>query len=465
MTAAPVLIIVVAIFLSLLFYRTRDNFLRAYGMFFIMLFIFASNKEYYGISTSLSEGIFSPLGLVRWALLFILIWYTLKLRRPATFKIDVMLGATVVLLLIDMIVSSVYAPSFSYSFMRALSFALLAFVVARGLAFYLFSSVNCLHFFRLKYYTAWIVLAPIFIMFLTGLDYGVTMIMRQYAGLFGNQNMFGTFSALITPYVLFHWRAVAQKRWEKCLDIGLLAIILSGLYFSASRNGMTTCLIAIGIFYFVINLQSRIKMLTAGICLMAALAISPAFNTDLTRFIRKGIDRSSHVTDFSSQLVEERRAEIWGGVLPIFWKEKLTGYGFASSHLHVFPFTMDKEVGRAVHNSYLELFGDLGLPGLILLLIILFRISVKIFVLTQQGGEPLERNINAVFISLFVAGSANAFLESWMFSVGNILSLMYWGSVAGVVARWAWRPVTVRDKRGPVEMKPGLSYTAVRPQH
>ncbi len=465
MTAAPVLIIVVAIYLLLLFYRFRDNFLRAYGLFFLILFIFASNKEYYGISTSLSEGIFSPLSLVRWGLLFLLIWYTLKLRRPATFMIDIMLGATVVLLLSDMMISSVYAQSLSYSFMRALSFALLAFVVARGLAFYLFSSVNCLHFFRLKYYAAWIVLAPIMIMFLTGIGTGVTIIMGQYAGLFGNQNMFGTFSALITPFVLFHWRAVAQRKWEKCLDMGLFAIILSGLYFSGSRNGMSTCLIAIGIYFFAINLQSRIKMLAAGICLIVALAVSPALNTDLTRFIRKGIDRSPHVTDFSSQLVEERRIEMWSGVWPMFWKKRLTGYGFASSHLLVFPFTQDKEAGRAVHNSYLELFGDLGLPGLILLLVILFRISVKIIVLTQQRGELLERNINAVFISVFIAGSANAFLESWMFSVGNIISLIYWGSVAGVVARWAWRPMTVRQRHGAVEMKPELKYTAVRPQH
>ena len=39
--------------------------------------------------------------------------------------------------------------------------------------------------------------------------------MNQYAGFFGNQNMYGTFSALITPYVLFHWRIVAQKKWQK----------------------------------------------------------------------------------------------------------------------------------------------------------------------------------------------------------------------------------------------------------
>jgi O-antigen ligase len=465
MTAAPVLIIIVAVFLWLLRYRFRDNFLRAYGLFFLVLLVYASNKEYYGITLAMYDGAFSPLSLIRWGLLFVWIWYAWQIRKPASFKIDTALAVIVVLLLCDMILSSIYAESFSYSFLRAVSFALLTFALMRGMAFYFYSSVNCLHFFRLKYYTAWIVLAPLMIMLVSGLGYGVTIIMGQYAGFFGNQNMFGTFSALITPYVLFHWRAVAQKKWEKWLDIGLLSLIFGGLYFSSSRNGLTSCLIAISVYFFVVNLQSRLKIFIAGFCLIVAFLISPTLKTDITQFVRKGTDRTAQVTDFSSQIVEEKRFEMWTGVLPLFWKQKLTGYGFASSHLLVFPFTKDEEAGRALHNSYLEIFGDLGLPGLILLMLILYRVGIKAIVLIQQRGEYLERNINAVFISVFVAGSANALLESWMFSVGNLTSLMYWGTVAGLVARWAWRPVEAIEAQPVAGIKPEVRYTAVRTQH
>jgi hypothetical protein len=464
-SAAPLLIIIVAIFLWLLRSRFKDNFLRAYGLFFLILLIFASNKEYYGITPGMSNDASSPLNLVRWGLLFIWVWYAWQMKKPATFKVDTALVAVVLLLLCDMMISAVYADSFSYSFLRAISFGLLAFAVTKGLGFYFYSSVNCLRFFRLNYYAAWIVLAPLMIMLLSGIGYGVTIIMGQYAGFFGNQNMFGTFSALITPYVLFHWRAVAQKKWEKWLDGGLLALIFAGLWFSGSRNGMTSCLLAIVAYFFVVNLQSRIKILLAGFCLIVAFAISPTLKTDLTRFVRKGTDKAAQVTDFSSQLLEEKRYEMWSGVFPLFWKQSLTGYGFASSHLLVFPFTKDEEAGRALHNSYLEIFGDLGLPGLILLLLIFYRVGAKTIVLLQQRGEYLERNINAVFISVFVAGSANAFFESWMFSVGNLTSLMYWGSVAGVVARWAWRPAEAREPHPVAEMRPELRYTTVRPQH
>jgi O-antigen ligase len=343
--------------------------------------------------------------------------------------------------------------------LRSASFALLAFGLMKGLSQYLFSSVNCLHFFRFNYHIAWITIAPMMVLLLSGIGYGVTIIMGQYAGLFGNQNMFGTFSALITPYVLFHWRVVAQKRWEKWADAALLGLTFGGLYFSNSRNGMISCVLAISAYFFVVNLQGRLKIIAAALCFIVAFAISPSLKSDLTRFVRKGTDRSAQVTSLASQLVEERRYEMWKGVLPLFWKERLTGYGFASSHLLVFPFTKDEEAGRALHNSYLEIFGDLGLPGLLLLLLILYRVAAKSIALIQQPGEYLERNINAVLISVFVAGSANAFFESWMFSVGNLTSLMYWASVAGVVARWAWRPAEVRQRQPVTVLKTGLSYT------
>ncbi|MFN0108952.1 MAG: O-antigen ligase family protein [Blastocatellia bacterium] len=393
----------------------------------------------------MSEGTFSPLSLARWGLLGVFAWYSWRAKTPADFRVDVVFRVTVTLLLCDMLLSAFYAESFSYSFFRAISFVLLAYSVMKGMTVYFFSSANCVQFFRLKYYTAWIMLAPALLMLVSGLGYGITIIMGQYAGLFGNQNMFGTFSALITPFVLFHWRVIAQGKWAKWADIGLLLVILLGLWFSNSRNGASSCLISVTTYFFVVNLQSRIKIIAAAVCLLMLLSVSPMLKSDLVSFVRKGTDKSLQVTDFVSQMTEEERFKMWSGVWPLFWKQKLTGYGFAASHLLVFPFTRDEEAGRALHNSYLEIFGDLGLPGLILLALLLYRTTSKSVFLIQHRGEYMERNINAVFIAVFAAGSANAFFESWMFSVGNLTSLLYWVPVAGVVARWAWCPAGWRS--------------------
>ena len=464
MSAAPVLIFIIGVFLWLFRYRFRDGFLRAYGVFFLILVIYATNKAYYGISAEMSEGTFSPLSLVRWASLGVFAWYAWRANPPERFRYDVALAMMVILLIGDMLLSAVYAEDFSYSFLRAISFGLLAFAVVRGMTFYLFHSVNCLRFFQLKYYTAWIMLVPAMVMLLSGLGYGITIIMNQYAGFFGNQNMFGTFSALITPYVLFHWRVVAQKKWEKWLDIGLLAVVLAGLWFSNSRNGMSSFVIAVTVYFFVVNLQSRIKIIVAASCLLLVLFISPAMKSDLVSFVRKGTDKSVQVKDLSSQMAEEERFKMWSGVWPLFWKQKLTGYGFAASHLLVFPFTRDEEAGRSLHNSYLEIFGDLGLPGLILLFLMIYKVGAKAVTQTQQKGEYLERNINAFFIAVFAAGAFNAFFESWMFSVGNLTSLMFWVPLTGVVARWAWRPVNVRTPAFFGAARGDYGYARLQPQ-
>lgn len=440
MSAAPVLIIILGCYLWLFRYHFREGFLRAYGFFFLILIIYATNKAYYGISPEMSEGTFSPLSLVRWGALAVFAWYSWRIKLHGKYRTDVVLSVIVISLLCDMLLSTLYADSFSYSFFRAISFVLLAFSVMKGMRVYFLDSANCVRFFQLKYYTAWIMLVPAMIMLLSGLGYGITIIMNQYAGFFGNQNMFGTFSALITPYVLFHWRVVAQKKWVKWADIILLLVILMGLWFSNSRNGMSSCVIAVTAYFFVANLQNRIKILAAAVCLLLILSVSPALKSDLVSFVRKGTDKSLQVTDFASQMTEEERFKMWSGVWPLFWKQKFTGYGFAASHLLVFPFTRDEEAGRALHNSYLEIFGDLGLPGLVLLLLLIYRVTLKGISLIQHRGDYLERNINAVFIAVFAAGLANAFFESWMFSVGNLTSLMFWVPVAGVVARWAWCP-------------------------
>ncbi|MEP7271364.1 MAG: O-antigen ligase family protein, partial [Acidobacteriota bacterium] len=434
-----VLILLVGSVLLLLKYRFKDRFIRGYGLFFLILLVYASNKGAYGIPDSMSEAAFSPLSLVRWAMLGLLFVLSVRMKRPEQFRMDVPLAAMSIMLVADMLFSSTYADNFNYSFFRALSFALLAIAMVTGATFYLHRAENCIHFFKFHYYIVWLAIVPMLLLHLTGLgSFGVTIIMGQYAGLFGNQNMYGTFSALVVPYVLFHWRSVAQSRRDRWLDVGLLSLIFVGLWVSRSRNGFTSCLIAIGVYFFVINLQSRLKVVAAAICVAVALLVVPTFQTDLREFLRKG---STQEATFGSQFIEEKRYEMWIGVLPLFWKEKLSGYGFASSHLLVFPFTKDEAAGRALHNSYLEIFGDLGLPGIILLLLILYRVGSKSVKLINQRGHPLERNINAVFISVFFAGLFNAFFESWMFSVGNLTSLLFWGPVAGVVARWAWKPV------------------------
>jgi hypothetical protein len=84
-----VLILLVGTVLWLLKSRFPDQFMRGYGLFFLILLVYASNKAAYGIPDSMSEGAFSPLSLVRWGLLGVLFIISMRMKRPPQFRVDV----------------------------------------------------------------------------------------------------------------------------------------------------------------------------------------------------------------------------------------------------------------------------------------------------------------------------------------------------------------------------------------
>ncbi len=449
----------------LLAYRLKDRFIRAYGAFFLVLLFFVVNKGQLNELAFFSAETTGPMSLLRWLTLGVLVLMALRVRKPDTMRADVVLGTLTALFLFDILVSTTYAEDLSYSLMRAFSFVLMAIAVVFGFAFYLYWRASCLPFIRLHYYTALCLLPTAMILYLTGLSqYGAGVVMNQYAGPFSNQNLFGIFSALITPYVLFHWRMEATTRLLWWLDAGLLVVIFAGLWLSNSRGGMLATLIASTSYFFIVNLESRLKIITLAICAVVVFTAFPNLQSSITSFIRKDTIERAEVKNVQEQFREERRYSMWAGVFPIFWKEKMTGYGFATSHLQIFQFSGDKEAGRHVHNSYLELFGDLGLPGITLLLLILSRVAWCSVGLVQRDENHLQRNINATFIAIFLAGATNAFFESWLFSVGNIISLVFWGPVAGIFAQWACSPAATRNQVSFASATPEFGYQNWQPQ-
>jgi len=126
------------------------------------------------------------------------------------------------------------------------------------------------------------------------------------------------------------------------------------------------------------------------------------------------------------------RWKFWEEMMPLFLVKPIWGYGFGSSHFLTCNFSGKF---RSLHNSYLEIFGDLGFIGLVLISLLLSYIGKDAFFLIKNSRNRYERNLNAVFVCCFAAGLLDAITESWMFSVGNISSALFWVPAITIVSR------------------------------
>ncbi len=422
-----ILIGIVGVELLLLVVKFKTPFMRAYGLSLLILVVYASNKGAFGISPDLYDGTFSPLSSVRWICLGLLAAAAVAIRTPQGLRPSRSLMVAVILLIAWMFFSSSYSSSIAYSFMRATSFALMAFAAFRGCAIFFSSARNARQLFDLMYYTACLTLLPFFVLRLMGSEmlpfndpYG------HFMGMFANPNTLAGYSALLVPFVVFQWKQ-GSTRTARNAALLVLIIAVTGVLVSRSRGGTIATILAIAAYLFTVDPKERIRLSLATTALIVAVVLFPRLLAETEYFMSHGGEVTA--------VEEETRYAIWNGVFPIFWQQKWTGMGFAASHQEVFNFTEDQDPGRSVHNSYLELFGDLGIPGIALLLLLFQRVAKRGLLLLTTTQSHADRSISAVFISCFVAGSVNAFVESWMFSIGSAMAIIFWTAVGGMVGR------------------------------
>src|SRR5581483_7694581 len=98
MIVAGVLLITM---LWLLVYRLKDRFMRAYGAFFLVLLFFVVNKGSLNEMAFFSQDALSPISLLRWLTLGVLVVVSLRMRKPGSFRVDVLLAVLASLFLLD----------------------------------------------------------------------------------------------------------------------------------------------------------------------------------------------------------------------------------------------------------------------------------------------------------------------------------------------------------------------------
>lgn len=169
----------------------------------------------------------------------------------------------------------------------------------------------------------------------------------------GDPNYFAASALLCLPLAFYFARSLS-RRWMRWYCAAAVLLTLAGITVSSSRGGF---LGLIAIIPFMIW-HSKRRVLT----FILVLVLVGAF---LVFMPTSGMDRLLHPTS-GDQGTGEVRITLWHAAWRMFCDHPFTGVGYARFRDYASRY-LDKDIGDLllVHNQYLELLAEMGLPGLL----------------------------------------------------------------------------------------------------
>jgi O-antigen ligase len=250
--------------------------------------------------------------------------------------------------------------SFFTSFQKTISYALLLLVIPTIILQLKKESQSSTDFIRLFIVFFVFIIALGLILYFVG--FGIVRVVgeNRVSGLFGNPNGVGVFSFLTTLFITvsyYFYPGLFPKKWELISYL----IILAALFLSSSRGGILSSLVFIGIF-FVVTKKQYVPVIISMILLSVFFLLTPdralTGNDQLHSYLRLEQEDITSGRQVAWKLAKE---EINNGN---YWLGK--GIGYSEYYmLSVSEIAMQRGTVGNVHNSYLSVWLDTGLTGLI----------------------------------------------------------------------------------------------------
>ena len=251
--------------------------------------------------------------------------------------------------------------------------------------------------------------------FLEGLPSG------PFKGIYGNQNML--VSVAIVGVVCSLWLLYIENKNKFLYKLFFITDIII-VILTNSRAGFV-CLIFILIIISSLNL---ISVKSLNIISVAKLVIKGVVFLSIIIFIIKNIEIPAlqrildGSTDGSTGLT---RDDVWIGASQIIKERQMFGWGYGAMGYHVF---VNNPTGYywGVHNSYLGIIIENGYLGSILYVIFFAIPIIKTIKNIKRKKDIKERLILTILLLLCMTLLLNAVAESFLFSVGNPVSVYFW---------------------------------------
>ncbi len=141
-------------------------------------------------------------------------------------------------------------------------------------------------------------------------------------------------------------------RWWPLIVSGTLGLVMMhAVMMTYSRGAMLAS--AIGIIWVLVHHRPRWQSVGAALCLVVVLSVMAG-----PQIRERFLSTSDYKTDASAQ----SRFDSWKAAWLIAWENPVLGKGIRNSNQYTHNYGADK-MGRTIHNQYLQIAADTGIPA------------------------------------------------------------------------------------------------------
>ena len=293
----------------------------------------------------------------------------------------------------------------------------------------------------------------------------------SFRGIFNNPNVLGMMILAVAPFLFYMFLNPRAKRPRPSF-LGVLGVLAGMLVLTGSRASLGAFLISMGILVLVFNRRYLPVLGALGIMVYGYMFFTGL--SDTTGFVDSAFVRKYIYKDRADIFGKQRRP-ILEATLKNIRQNPYLGIGYGISYQwegnqerFIQSGYLDK---REKGNSYLAIQEETGLPGSLVVLVLIFRLLSRGYRVIRIGLRSLPRDdpdlaLLVVFYADVVGLLLNAAFENWLFSVGHILCVVFWINflaTARLTERVRARVPEMAAREEPVRM-PVAMPNVVRPR-
>jgi len=262
---------------------------------------------------------------------------------------------------------------------------------------------------------------------------------------FKDHTSYGAIIAFLLPFGVTAVAMPGYSRTRRGVALFLLALLIAGILFSYTRAAWVGVVAALGVF---IVMRMRIPAWAIGLVVLAAGTVAIANMDRITIALERNRtesndDLAKHVSSISnirSDASNLERINRWNSALRMFEEKPITGWGPGTYMFQYAPFQAARDrtiistnfgLNGNSHSEYLGPLAEQGLPGMLLVLIVIGSITWTAVRLWSKLPDGVDRRlVGAAFLGLvtyFVHGFLNNYLDL------DKASVPFWGFTAMIV--------------------------------